>query len=148
MSVVQKNHLKRLQESNKKNDVLLDNPFPRYPVKRTKVLAERFSQIQQQLFSTSEELSDKYMRGPQAKNPEIPRIHIITLHRRFVEVQLLNNFESHCIPRTTFTFNPYRSGCTVNHKQFSLRLAYATTFNGCQELILLRLVDCILRCHA
>ncbi|KAG1858989.1 hypothetical protein DFJ58DRAFT_701694 [Suillus subalutaceus] len=66
---------------------------------------------------------------------------IIALHpsRRFVEVQLellLNAFESHCIPRIDFAFHPNRSSWTVNRRQFPLRPAYATTFNGCQGLTL------------
>ncbi|KAG1809214.1 hypothetical protein EV424DRAFT_175541 [Suillus variegatus] len=54
------------------------------------------------------------------------RVRITALHRRFVEVQLLHNLKNHCIPRTTFSFHPYRSSWTVNHKQFPLTLAYAT----------------------
>jgi hypothetical protein len=68
------------------------------------------------------------------------RVRIVALHRRFVEVQLINTFKSHCIPRINFTFHPYRSSWTVNRKQFPLRLAYATTFNGCQGLTLARTV--------
>lgn len=68
------------------------------------------------------------------------RVRITALHRRFVEVQLLNNLEIHCIPRITFSFHPYRSSWTVNRKQFPLRLAYATTFNSCQGLTLSRTV--------
>ncbi|KAG2346700.1 hypothetical protein BDR05DRAFT_928203 [Suillus weaverae] len=60
------------------------------------------------------------------------RVQITALYHRFVGVQLLNNLENHCIPCITFSFNPYRSSWTVNRKQFPLRLAYATTFNGCQ----------------
>ncbi|KAG2737844.1 hypothetical protein P692DRAFT_20760702 [Suillus brevipes Sb2] len=68
------------------------------------------------------------------------RVRVTALHRRFVEVQLLNNLEHHCIPRITFSFRPLRSSWTVNRKQFPLRLAYATTFNGCQGLTLSRTV--------
>ncbi|KAG2754954.1 hypothetical protein P692DRAFT_20796367, partial [Suillus brevipes Sb2] len=44
--------------------------------------------------------------------------------------------ERHCLPRITSAFNPARSSWTVNRKQFSLRPAYATTFNGSQGLTL------------
>ncbi|KAG2071988.1 hypothetical protein BDR04DRAFT_1051958, partial [Suillus decipiens] len=67
-------------------------------------------------------------------------VQVITLHQRFVEVQLLNTFQSHCIPRINFAFHPNRSSWTVNRKQFPLRPAYATTFNGCQGLTLARTV--------
>ncbi|KIK47412.1 hypothetical protein CY34DRAFT_27826, partial [Suillus luteus UH-Slu-Lm8-n1] len=68
------------------------------------------------------------------------RVRVTALHRRFIEVQLLNNLENHCIPRITFSFHPYRSSWTVNRKQFPLSLAYATTFNSCQSLTLSRTV--------
>ncbi|KAG2745962.1 hypothetical protein P692DRAFT_20740374 [Suillus brevipes Sb2] len=64
------------------------------------------------------------------------RVRVTALHRCFVKVQLLNNLEHHCIPRITFSFRPICSSWTVNRKQFPLRLAYATTFNGCQGLTL------------
>jgi hypothetical protein len=57
-----------------------------------------------------------------------------------VEVQLINTFESHCIPRINFMFHPYRSSWMVNRKQLFLQLAYATTFNGCQGLMLARIM--------
>jgi hypothetical protein len=53
-----------------------------------------------------------------------------------VEVQLINTFESHCIPHINFMFYPYHSSWMVNWKQFPLWLVYATTFNGCQGLTL------------
>ncbi|KAG1784745.1 uncharacterized protein HD556DRAFT_199881 [Suillus plorans] len=49
-------------------------------------------------------------------------------------------FESYCISRITFSFHPNRSSWTVNPRQFPLRPAYATTFNGCQGLTLARTV--------
>lgn len=68
------------------------------------------------------------------------RVRITALHRRFIEVRLLHNLENHCIPRITFSFHPYRLSWTVNRKQFPSRLAYATTFNGCQGLTLSRTI--------
>ncbi|KIK11055.1 hypothetical protein PISMIDRAFT_123396, partial [Pisolithus microcarpus 441] len=44
------------------------------------------------------------------------------------------------IPRISFDFIPPGSDWTVTRKQFPLRLAYATTFNGCQGLTLQRSV--------
>ena len=63
-------------------------------------------------------------------------MQITALHRRFVEVQKLDDNEIHCLPRITFTFHPYGTDWTVIRKQFPLRLAYATTFNSCQGLTL------------
>jgi ATP-dependent exoDNAse (exonuclease V) alpha subunit len=68
------------------------------------------------------------------------RVRINSLHRRFVEVEIPRTGELHCLPRITFSFNPARSSWTVNRKQFPLRPAYATTFNGCQGLTLQRAV--------
>ena len=68
------------------------------------------------------------------------RVHITALHRRFVEVHIPHTREIHCLPRITFSFNPARSSWTVNRKQFPLRPAYATTFNGCQGLMLVKAV--------
>ncbi|KAG2743147.1 hypothetical protein P692DRAFT_20810564 [Suillus brevipes Sb2] len=68
------------------------------------------------------------------------RVRITALHRRFVEVEIPQTGEIHCLPRITFTFNPPRSSWTVNRKQFPLRAAYATTFNGCQGLTLQKAV--------
>jgi len=48
--------------------------------------------------------------------------------------QTFNTTEIHCIPRITFSFNPQGSSCTVTHRQFPLRAAYATTCNGSQGL--------------
>ncbi|KAG2345118.1 hypothetical protein BDR05DRAFT_881042, partial [Suillus weaverae] len=45
-------------------------------------------------------------------------------------VQILQTEEIRCLPRITFTFNLASSSWTVNRKQFPLRPAYATTFNG------------------
>jgi len=64
------------------------------------------------------------------------RVQITALHRRFVEVRLLQSNQTHCIPRISFDFNPPASDWTVQRRQFPLRLAYATTFNGCQGLTL------------
>jgi hypothetical protein len=69
------------------------------------------------------------------------RVRIIG-HRRFVEVQLLDNLENLCTPRITFSFHPYRSSWTIyiNRKQVPLRLAYVTTFNDWQVFSLLDLL--------
>lgn len=64
------------------------------------------------------------------------QVRVTGLHHHFIEVELLNNLENHCIPRITFSFCPYRSSWTMNWKQFPLRLAYVTTFNCCQGLTL------------
>ena len=64
------------------------------------------------------------------------RVQISALHRRFIEVRLLQSNQTHCIPRISFDFNPAGSDWTVQRRQFPLRLAYATTFNGCQGLTL------------
>jgi hypothetical protein len=61
-------------------------------------------------------------------------VRITALHSHFVEVQIPQTGEVHCLPRITFSFNPARSSWTVNRKQFPLRHAYATTFNGSQDL--------------
>ncbi|KAG2341610.1 hypothetical protein BDR05DRAFT_964999, partial [Suillus weaverae] len=58
------------------------------------------------------------------------------LHQRFVEVQIPQTEEIYCLPHITFAFNPTCSSWTVHRKQFPLRLAYATTFNGSQRLTL------------
>ncbi|KAG2119637.1 uncharacterized protein F5147DRAFT_664986 [Suillus discolor] len=68
------------------------------------------------------------------------RVRMIALHRRIIEVQFLNTFESHCISRITFSFHPNCSSWTVNLRQFPLRPAYATTFSGCKGLTLARTV--------
>ena len=69
------------------------------------------------------------------------RARIVTLHRRFIEVQLLDNNTIHYIPRICFSFNAAHCNWTVLQRQFPLRLAYATTFNaGCQGLTLDRTV--------
>ncbi|KAG2116739.1 uncharacterized protein F5147DRAFT_674185 [Suillus discolor] len=43
-------------------------------------------------------------------------VHVTTLHRRFVEIQLLNTHESHCIPRINVSFHPHRSSWTVSRR--------------------------------
>lgn len=68
------------------------------------------------------------------------RVRITALHNRFVEVQIPQTGEIHCLPRITFSFNPAGSSWTVNRRQFALRPAYATTFNGSQGLTLQRAV--------
>jgi hypothetical protein len=67
-------------------------------------------------------------------------VRITALHSHFVEVQIPQTGEVHCLPRITFSFNPAWSSWTVNRKQFPLRHAYATTFNGSQDLTLRRAV--------
>lgn len=68
------------------------------------------------------------------------RVCITALHQRFIEVQIPNTEKKHCLPRITFAFNPTHSSWTVNRKQFPLRPAYATTFNGSQGLTLQKAV--------
>ena len=48
------------------------------------------------------------------------RVRITALHQWFVEVQILNTFEMHCIPCITFPFNPGKSSWMVHRKQFPL----------------------------
>ncbi|KAI6020228.1 hypothetical protein BKA83DRAFT_4056712, partial [Pisolithus microcarpus] len=67
-------------------------------------------------------------------------VRITAVHQHFVEVQLPRQCDTHCIPRISFDFIPPGSDWTVTRKQFPLRLAYATTFNGCQGLTLQRSV--------
>ncbi|KAG2114612.1 uncharacterized protein F5147DRAFT_677353 [Suillus discolor] len=57
-----------------------------------------------------------------------------------MEIQILHTGKMHYLLRITFTFNPARSSWTVNRKRFPLQPAYATTFNGCQGLMLEKLV--------
>lgn len=69
------------------------------------------------------------------------RVIVQRLHRRFVEIRVINNRtgelgEVHCIPRIRFEFTPPRASWTIHRLQFPLRLAYATTFNGSQGLTL------------
>ena len=68
------------------------------------------------------------------------RVIITNVHRRS-EVRFPNDLESHCIPCISFNFSPPSSDWTVTRKQFPLRLAYATTFDGCQGLTLARSVS-------
>lgn len=71
------------------------------------------------------------------------RVTVVNVHRRFVEVKLADRDEVHCLPRIMFSFMPPHSDWTVNRRQFPLRLAYATTFNGCQGLTLQKTaLDC------
>lgn len=64
------------------------------------------------------------------------RVQITALHHRFVEIRRIDSHEVHCIPRINFDFHPPYTDWTVLCRQFPLRLAYATTFNGCQGLTL------------
>jgi len=69
------------------------------------------------------------------------RVVVHQLHRRFVQVQLINNRdgqlgEIYCIPRIRFEFTPAHSSWTVHRLQLPLRLAYACTFHGCIGLTL------------
>lgn len=75
------------------------------------------------------------------------RMFIVSLHRRFVKVRTMgsqgNVGREHCLPRIMFTFQPQHTSWTINRRQFPLRLAYATTFNGCQSLTLDKTaIDC------
>ena len=76
------------------------------------------------------------------------RVVVERLHRRFVEIRLINNRtdrlgDSHCIPHIRFDFTPARSSWTIQRVQLPLRLAYATTFHGCVGLTLDRtVIDC------
>lgn len=69
------------------------------------------------------------------------RLIVERLHRRYIQVRVINNRtgqlgETQCIPRIRFQFTPNHSSYTVYRLQFPLRLAYATTFNGCAGLTL------------
>jgi hypothetical protein len=69
------------------------------------------------------------------------RLIIERLHRRFIEVRLINNLtgdisEPLSLPRIRFEFTPPNSSWTIHRIQFPLRLAYATTFHGCVGLTL------------
>ena len=69
------------------------------------------------------------------------RMIIEHLHRRYIEVRVINNQTGelgsiHCIPQIRFEFTPLHASWTVHRLQFPLRLTYASTFNGCQGLTL------------
>ena len=69
------------------------------------------------------------------------RVVVRQLHRRFVEVQVIDNRTSqlgacHCIPRIRFEFSPAHSSWTIQRLQLPLRVAYACTFHGCVGLTL------------
>jgi hypothetical protein len=69
------------------------------------------------------------------------RVIIRNVHRRFAEVQVVNNQtgtlgDIHCIPRIRFEFKPTHSSWTIQRLQFPFRLAYSCTFNGCVGLTL------------
>jgi hypothetical protein len=63
------------------------------------------------------------------------------LHRRYVEVRVINNLtdqlgDVQCILGIRVEFTPPYASWTVHRLQFPLRPAYATTFSGCQGLTL------------
>ncbi|KAG1906888.1 uncharacterized protein F5891DRAFT_346740 [Suillus fuscotomentosus] len=60
--------------------------------------------------------------------------HISSSDHQPLLASVLQTGEIHCLPRITFSFKPARCSWTVNRKQFPLRPAYATTFNGCRRL--------------
>ena len=69
------------------------------------------------------------------------RMIIEHLHRRYIEVRVINNRTGelggiHCIPQIRFEFTPLHASWTVHRLQFPLRLTYTSTFNGCQGLTL------------
>jgi hypothetical protein len=74
------------------------------------------------------------------------RVRILELQCYIIQVELLsgqsssNNDQSFCLPQINFEFQPRQSSWTVQHWQFLLQLAYATTFNSCQGLTLDRVV--------
>jgi hypothetical protein len=73
------------------------------------------------------------------------RVTIKRLFPLMVEVELLDppigsTETKFCIPRINFCFQPKHAPWTVERRQIPLRLAYATTFNGCQGLTLDRVV--------
>ena len=58
------------------------------------------------------------------------RVQILVLHRHSIEVRLLQSNQTHCIPLLPQAIGP------SNEDNSPLRLAYATTFNDCQGLML------------
>ena len=83
------------------------------------------------------------MRNLSVRNGLVKNARVVVrqLHRRFVEVQLIDNRTNsftvtHCIPRIRFEFLPAHASWTVQRVQFPLRVAYACTFNGCVGLTL------------
>ncbi|CAG8852494.1 12019_t:CDS:1, partial [Gigaspora margarita] len=73
------------------------------------------------------------------------RVIVTKLGKQLIEVAVLENTNMnniskiHILSRINFYFQPDYCSWTVYRKQFPLHLAYATTFNSCQELTL----DCI-----
>lgn len=64
------------------------------------------------------------------------RIIIEQLHHRFIQICVMNNLtgaigQPISIPHIHFQFTPAKSTWTIQHLQYPLRLAYATTFHGC-----------------
>jgi hypothetical protein len=81
------------------------------------------------------------MRNMSVQKVLVKNAHLIIqeLHHHYVEVRLINNRtgqlgDAQCIPRICFEFTPPRASWTVYCLQSPLRLAYATTFNGCHGL--------------
>jgi hypothetical protein len=68
------------------------------------------------------------------------QVQITALYHRFIKFLIPQTGEIYCLPCITFSFKPVHSNLTVNCKQFPLRPAYATTFNGCQGLMLQKAV--------
>lgn len=74
------------------------------------------------------------------------RVRILELYRHIVRVELLHSASPltdnryFYLPRINFDFHPQYTSWTVEWRQFPLRLAYATTFNSCQELTLDKVV--------
>ncbi|KAF8557401.1 hypothetical protein OG21DRAFT_1367305, partial [Imleria badia] len=68
------------------------------------------------------------------------RVEVTGLHQYFLEIRVLGNSEIHLIPRIPFHFTPPSSSCSVQRKQYPLRLAYACAFNGCLGLTFSRAV--------
>jgi hypothetical protein len=83
------------------------------------------------------------MRNLSVRNGLVKNARVVVrqLHRRFVEVQAINNRtnslgDCHCIPRILFEFSPAHASWTIQRLQLPLRVAYACTFNGCVGLTL------------
>jgi hypothetical protein len=83
------------------------------------------------------------MRNLSVRNGLVKNARVVVrqLHRRFVEVQVIDNRTNswgacHCIPRILFEFTPSHASWTVQRLQLPLRVAYACTFNSCVGLTL------------
>ncbi|CAG8847046.1 27336_t:CDS:1, partial [Gigaspora margarita] len=74
----------------------------------------------------------------------VKNVHVIitNLHQRLIEIKVLKNnnptniLETYLFSRINFYFQPDYCFWIVHRKQFLLRLAYSTTFNSSQDLIL------------